>query len=326
MSPPEIDTPAPRGPDRGFALVVVIWIVGLLAMLTLSFGEVVRSHLTSVSSASESASAEALADGGIALVARDLVRGAADRNAQRRFPVDARISSHCLLGRGELWVALTDAGGLVDLNTSTDQLLTALLLGLGLDSEAARQLAAAVLDYRDTDNTVRPGGAEKDEYAAAGRPAGPKNAPFDSVSELEQVLGMSKPLVKRITPFVTVHSQLTGVDERAAPPELLDILQAGARALPFEFGMSSFSEPLTGAGDGILPGALRAVSSRRSFHVHIDAKSGRAWFAREAVITTNTGSARPFRIAAWRHTVTSPMPALAAVAVNGNCMDDAESR
>ena len=48
------------------------------------------------------------------------------------------------------------------------------------------------MDWRDQDSLTQPaGGAEDDDYAAAAWPGG-KDAPFETVAELEQVMGMAR--------------------------------------------------------------------------------------------------------------------------------------
>lgn len=51
-------------------------------------------------------------------------------------------------------------------------------------------LAAAIVDYRDEDDNVSPGGAEAEDYAAQLPPSLPRNAPFRTVGELRSVLGI----------------------------------------------------------------------------------------------------------------------------------------
>lgn len=84
-------------------------------------------------------------------------------------------------------------------------MLTELFIGVGVEDDAAIALAAAIQDWRDPDDLVSPEGAEDDEYIAAGLDWGPKNAPFDMVSELLQVLGMTPELYRLIERSVTVY-------------------------------------------------------------------------------------------------------------------------
>ena len=65
------------------------------------------------------------------------------------------------------------------------------------------------------------GGAEDDDYAAAGRPYGAKDAPFESIAEVEQVLGMTPAIYAKVEPFLTVFSGNGTPDASYAAPEVL---------------------------------------------------------------------------------------------------------
>ena len=115
--------------------------------------------------------------------------------------------------------------GKLDLNVGSPLLWRKLLVGTGLTAEAADRLTDAVEDFKDADNLKRPNGAEAADYAAAGLKYGPKNAPFASVAELQQVFGMTPDLYRRLAPYVTVYSGRSFVDTRFAAKGLVHSLQ-----------------------------------------------------------------------------------------------------
>jgi general secretion pathway protein K len=84
-------------------------------------------------------------------------------------------------------------------------LLEWLLRGLDVSPEKAVALAAAIVDFRDEDDVPGVNGAESAAYRAAGLAQGPKNAPFETVTELDQVLGMDLALLNRLRVVATVH-------------------------------------------------------------------------------------------------------------------------
>jgi general secretion pathway protein K len=96
-----------------------------------------------------------------------------------------------------------------------------LLLSQGLDQESAASLLDAILDWRDPDELVRPQGAERDQYEAAGYDYLPANAPFQSVDELRLVIGMTPDLMRRLQPLLTVYSLQSGINSRQAPRAVL---------------------------------------------------------------------------------------------------------
>jgi general secretion pathway protein K len=148
--------------------------------------------------------AESLSDA--ALVFLDSTLGATLNGAQLELPA--------LLGPGR--VRAQEASGLVDLNTSPPDRFAALLMALGIEVDEANTLADRIVDWRDEDDLRHVLGAEAPDYAAAGLPA-PENRPFAQELEVGQVMGVSQPLAKCLSHFLTVHSNWTYVDIANAP-------------------------------------------------------------------------------------------------------------
>jgi general secretion pathway protein K len=125
---------------------------------------------------------------------------------------------------------VNDVGGLVDLNTASVHLLQWLLFGLGVEADKAAALAAAIVDFRDEDDVPNRNGAESGAYRAADLRHGPKSAPFETVTELDQVLGIDLPLLARLRVVTTVHSRQRGIDPAKASREVLAV--AAEAAIP----------------------------------------------------------------------------------------------
>ncbi|MGQ0676963.1 MAG: general secretion pathway protein GspK, partial [Rhodospirillales bacterium] len=120
--------------------------------------------------------------------------------------------------------SVVDECGKVDLNTGWGELLRGAVQVAGLSGRDADALAEAIMDWRDPDDQRRARGAERRDYERLGL-VGPRNAPFAAVEELQQVMGMTPEIYRRIEPIVTVSCLQSGIDPRVAP--------AGAlRALP----------------------------------------------------------------------------------------------
>jgi general secretion pathway protein K len=115
-----------------------------------------------------------------------------------------------------------DEGAKIDLNSAAEALLKGLLTVVGgLDEAAAQPLVDAIVDWRDADELRRPNGAEVAEYRAANRNYGPTNVPFETVGELQRVLGMTPALFSRLGPNLTVYSRQSGVNPATASREVL---------------------------------------------------------------------------------------------------------
>ena len=120
--------------------------------------------------------------------------------------MDVRIASVTATPRSKS--SITDDSGKIDINAagSNGDLLTNLFVTHGVALDKAQALSDAVQDWIDSDDNTRPNGAEIAQYKAAGLSYGPKNAPFDTVSELQQVLGMTYDLYQKIEPGITIYS------------------------------------------------------------------------------------------------------------------------
>jgi general secretion pathway protein K len=215
--PPDCDGDSPSTNEHGFVLVPVLFTVALLSLVALSMSQSALLDVRVAALNTRRAQTQALADGVANLAMRRLHL---DRSAGRDravLPVDG-TGLACSIGGGRATITVHDTSGLVDLNRSSLEILQRLFAGTGLDDTSARALAAATVDFRDSDDIATTGGAERAEYAAGGLAHGPKNAPFASVDELDQVLGMTADTMARVRPLVTVHSQTNGIDLEIASP------------------------------------------------------------------------------------------------------------
>jgi general secretion pathway protein K len=266
--------------DRGFALVTVLWIAGLLAVMTASLSLSARTNVRVAANLAENAKAEALADAGVTLAMLDLLAQRRANPPSPRFPVGGGNVSCSIAGEGTLRISLVDEAGKIDVNTATIPLLQALFVGLGEPAERAAQLAEAIFDYRDTDDERLRNGAERAEYQAAGIGWLPKNGPMQSLDELGQVFGMTPRLQARMRPYITVHTDLVGLDVSQARKDLISLLRTGLEGSAGAFG--SFPEFHAAVA---LPAMFVSASHRRIFSLHIIARTSTgAVFVREAVV------------------------------------------
>lgn len=252
---------AARRRQRGLALVAVLWLVMLLAIIAASFTKSARTQIDLGRNAVEKAKAEALAEAGVNRAILGLLRP--DPAAQWRG--DGTVYA-LTFGGGEVRVAIQDEAGKIDLNTASDELLHGLFTSIGLADDEAGVLVDAVADFRDPDDLRRLNGAEDADYLAAGLPHGAKDAPFEAIEELQQVLGMTPRLYRRIAPLATVHSWEDGIDPLVAPPEVLSavpgIVPAQVEAvLDARAGQRAGEDARTMAGT---PETGRSLLERRS--------------------------------------------------------------
>ncbi len=289
--------------ERGFILVAVLWAAGLLAVLTAAFSLSVRTHVRVAANLTDSAAAEALADAGVMLAILDLTAANADKPP--RFEADGRAVGCSVAGEGWLSIQVSDEAARIDVNSAGVPILQALLVGLNETPERALALAEAIFDYRDRDDIRKPNGAERAEYLAAGLAWTPKNAPFDTVGELGQVLGMTPALLAKMQPHVGVHSGLAGIDADAASGELKSLLRRGIEGSSGTFGSFPDMDP-----DHPLPAMFNTPSLRRMFAVSVEAGGAAgARFVREVIVETGAGQPSGYAVRRWqRGSARSAMP------------------
>ena len=187
---------------RGAALLLVLWLVALLTALVGAFALTARIESLQGRVLGRGAIAQEVARAGVEYA---LVRVADPDPAMQWLP-DGRPYRWNYAG-SQLELRIVDETGKVDLNQAEAPLLTALIQAAGGERALAEKLAAAIIDWRDADPLTQPnGGAEDPDYAAAGLPYGAKDAPFETVAEVEQVLGMTPALFARLAPSLTLYS------------------------------------------------------------------------------------------------------------------------
>ena len=194
--------PGPRSPlQRGAALILVMWILVLLTALIGTFAGSARIEAMQARQVRSASIARQAAQAGVEYA---VLRMLVPDIAQRWVP-DGRAYAYAI-GAAKLDIHVLDESGKIDLNTASPELLAKLLLAAGLDPAHASGLASAIVDYRDEDHLLLPGGAEDADYRAAGRPYGAKDAPYEAVSEVQRVLGMDFALYRKLAPVLTVYS------------------------------------------------------------------------------------------------------------------------
>ena len=282
--------PAASG-QRGIALVAVLWGVAILSLIAMAFLADSRSQSTIARNLEENAKAQALADAGIYRA----VAGLLTIDPAGAWRADGTVY-RLELGEGEVAITIADEGGKVDLNRAQDRLLAGLLRVMGEGEAEAEALVGAIRDFADADNRRRDSGAEDFDYAAAGRAWGAKDAPFESVAELQQVLGVARPLYDRLAPFLTVYSGRAQINPVVAPREVL-LAMPGLGATQVD----ALLERRTELGNA----RLRSLGTAFAIRAEAATAGGGA-FIREAIVQRTADRRRPYLIREWRHVWPAP--------------------
>ncbi len=283
------------------ALVAVLWVFILLSVIAAGFTSVTRTDARIAGNVIASAAVEAAADAAVhqasvALVAQQ------GRNGLWRTDGVARALE---FDGVEIIVSIVDEGGKVDLNAAEPALIADIFDSFGVNGG---DIAAAIEDWRDADDFAVVNGAEDGDYASRGYPYGAKDAPFDTVSELRLVMGMTPDLYEQAAPLLTVYSARRGIDPSVAPRAVLVALpQFDADTADQIIAAREAAAAGGGAGPLGLPGNVLAgvqgyfaQSQRNTFRISAVARSANgAVFVREAVVFLSRNSRVPYLFMEW---------------------------
>jgi len=251
-----------RSHRDGFALVAVIWSVGLITLMGMAVIIGARYRTRVASSYASVVAAEAAAESAINLGIATALSGVAEPNV--KFPLRCRMP-----GGERVLVTVEEETGKVDLNTASPAVLARFFTALTRDQSLGVRITERIMELRHP--KTKDGKAE------------PKNARpepgFTTIMQLDQVDGISPRLFRSALRLVTVRSGSPEPDMEAASPALRRLLNleqkpmSPARGLPA--GGSVTIRADVGSSDGTR-------------------------FIREALVSLDEGG-RPFLVREWRH-------------------------
>lgn len=298
-----------QGEQRGIALVLVLWVTTLLTVIAASFVFSMRTDTILAQNMVSSARAEAAADAGVQRALYELFKPGGE---SQRWQGDG-MQHQWEFGGAKIGVMIQDVSGKIDLNTASDALLKGLLTSVGLDEGGGSALLDAILDWRDSDDLRRINGAEAAEYQAAGLKYNPANAPFQTIDELQRVLGMTPQLYAKLADALTVDSRQAGVNLTIASKKVLLAIPGvdeatvdSYLALRQDALVANLPAPVFPQGAGFMAGASGSVYSVRA----VAAMPDGAMFIREAVVRINQGAAiHKVAFLSWKEGEAMPKPA-----------------
>lgn len=130
------------------------------------------------------------------------------------------------VGRTEYAIRILPGNALPNLNALTFDPLWRYLHFINIPEREARELAAALIDWRDEDNLKSEGiGAESEYYYSMNPPYSPPNAPIRTWQELNYIRGMDPAKVKLFRDnFVLGQPNASGISPDYASPEIFSAL------------------------------------------------------------------------------------------------------
>lgn len=198
------------------ALLVVLWTLSLMALLAVAFGQNAWLERHRVRNLVDAAAAKASLHAGLSIGIAALLQASSSRSWARDG-----TSYHLRFAMSDLTITLQDSNGCLNINGAPLADIRALIMAIGTDKGVAQSLAAAIVDWRDEDQLLTPGGAEANTYADAGLAERPANRPFLSTEELRGVFGMTAVMADRLLPMVSIASTANEINRSTAPEPVL---------------------------------------------------------------------------------------------------------
>ena len=202
---------------RGSVLILVMVVIAMLTLGAYSFSEIMISESEATAMYGRQAESRAFADSGVELAAAVIAVPETEEDASlyhnpNRFRGVLLRESENARGRGYFSVMApveTDPAGTALRNGLIDEsgrLNLNRLLSFELDETQTREMlmylpdmteevADAILDWIDDDETLRPYGAESDYYTSLDPPYEARNGAMESLDELLQVAGVTADLL-----------------------------------------------------------------------------------------------------------------------------------
>ncbi|MGB5157432.1 general secretion pathway protein GspK [Desulfobacterium sp. N47] len=223
-------------PQKGIALLIVLWILTFLTVLVLSFSMMVRSEVYSTISFKEDIENKLLAEAGTERGILEIFYLNTNKNQKiilenmEVVKADGREYSGNA-GEGFYSFRIFDESGKININFLSDGnriILNNLLVNYGLSVNEADSIIDSILDWKDADELHRLNGAESDYYMSLPDSYKSKNSDFSTLEELLLVKGITPEILfgdgknkTGIINLLTIYSKNNKINIKTASKEVL---------------------------------------------------------------------------------------------------------
>jgi len=212
--------------QRGFALLIVLWSMSLLALIGTRIAAAGRGETRLATNLRAGAVAEAAADAAVYEALYHFMDG-----SSAHWPADS-LPRRLKLPQALADVTLVDENRKISLNNSALPLLHGLLRAVGVDARLASVLTQQIADWRSPTQVPLRQGAKAPQYRAAGRDWGPPDQPFRSFDELGLVLSMTPEILARLRPYMSPYVESSPRATETDPVIAAALADASANGAP----------------------------------------------------------------------------------------------
>jgi general secretion pathway protein K len=191
-----------------------LWLLVTLSVVSLGLSAVAHERRLAAANLVEHTQSLAAAQAGVEELRGRLAQRLAVAQGSMQTPpallidpwhgVDSVFPDTTAIQGARFAVSARDVGTQLNLNRASEDELRRFFVALRIDAGEADRLAQCIMDWRDPDDLHRARGAERAEYLAVGAAELPRNGPFQTLSALRSVLGMTPAVYDSARPYLTV--------------------------------------------------------------------------------------------------------------------------
>lgn len=212
----------------GSVLVIVLWSLCLLSAFAVILGYNVRQKISLVKRLDERGALRLIAEAGVKMARSELKKEGRGpyESLNDGWSNDTAVFKERRVGQGSFSLAydffnersdklfrrygLIDEERKININKAPVNILERLFkMALGLGEMEAQELAASIIDWRDSDSELSlPSGSAEDGYYRNLRyPYEAKDADFEVLDELLLVKGMTNEIFEKLKSYVTIYGE-----------------------------------------------------------------------------------------------------------------------
>lgn len=185
--------------DDGFALIAVLGLMLMLSIIALGIIQYAEVGARAASGERQRVSDKYLGFAALAQYEHEVI---ADARARSKAGGDHTMK---VLGKS-ITLMVENENSRLNISRASQEEIIKYMVTKEIDEKDAEQIAAKVLDWRDSDNLKRPNGGEAIDYGLAD--VRPRNSPFESVGEMKY-LDATQEALDNFNGF-TIYSHTSG--------------------------------------------------------------------------------------------------------------------
>ncbi len=198
-------------PESGSIFIIVLWALLLLGALAVALGAYVHPLLRVTARFQQNTERFFIAKAGAVKIAVEMHKYSTNswQCLNEPWAKDTNLSREVSLGAGSFTLQCpVDEERKININTAPSKVLqNCLVMAGGLSSSKAADITAAIIDWRDADDSEAPGGAESRYYEFLTPPYRCKNGNFETMEELRLVKKVTPELFSIMSDYFTVYGR-----------------------------------------------------------------------------------------------------------------------